>query len=787
MISREIYLPIDISLYVDYPQIIMKKLPYIMVFFLFTLLGCQFLPNFPSEEENLFLIDNFFQKEGKFYCIPINISNGPSSEFLVFSQDSNCIYLLDSNFTTLKTLSIKGIPVFDGIRNIKTFPVDSFGHTGAYFLDKSEKLYYLRNETGFEVIDLAKISHQLDRSISVVKTSFMSRYGLTLFLVTENKDSVSYYLYSLKPFELKERFLDSGRPLQFYSEGNKYYSLVKDENYKVFSFNNGIFQSETPIPKKIERFCVPEDSKNGMVICLTDVSENTKEVWEVSTVDSISSRIVGFPGEKVSYFACYGGSKQLLIAVDDTLMYTVAHKSLKKITFLPIDTIFVFHGLLGWDESTMCTLSKDKKATIYDASIRPISSIHNLKSLYEFKKGEISGLVINRSNGFTISYLNLNILSVKRILFIMLLVVLIISGLLVIVWLFYKLRFQLSLHNKLLASSENMIIVTDNWGLVVFMNDKIKSFLSSVISSQIHYKKVCLRHILENSPFEKLLRLFEKAKSSKEEIEDVLEVSINQKHHTLVTNVSPMKGTRNSVVGYVINVEDVSDIIENKRMLAWAVMARNITHEIRNPLSSIVLAARGLEKRLSNESKIDECEYEKYLDVIKAELGRINYLITTLLKLYMDKKVKPGFEDINKLVKDLLESIKTKIPKEVKLSLELQEDMPYVVADKDLAMLAIINIVNNAIDSTGSRGSIKISTYLDSKFAILEIRDNGKGIDKSSLSKVKELGYTTKETGFGLGLTIADEILEKFGGQLLIESEKHTGTTVYLEFRIRGE
>ncbi len=733
---------------------------------------------------DLFLLTKIFEKKGESYCRPLDLMYGPSSEFVVFTIDSNKIAILDSNFTVTKKFSISDKIDWENIEDLNIFPVDSLGHNGFSFETKDKILHYFDYRTGIREFDLTDIYNNIEGKVYFKKVFFSSSFGPMIVVTTEVSKNVNFYIFSLSPFKIIEKVVRKGRPLKAYVSDNSSFFLIKGNNFKILSFYQGTSLSVKEFNQKISDFFVIRGEKREKAICVVPKENGTKEIWSFSLKDSSSQKLFEITGNQLNYFIPLDTWGSILTCMDDTLLYLYISNKLKKFVFPPVHSISTVRNLLGWNQVLIVIKFKDKKRIIFDELMKPIVSLPEFKKIYEFKKVESYGLVINQSNGFVISLLNLNYSLLKRALILTILIVFIIFGLLIIIWLFFKLRFLLIIHNKLLSNSENMILVVDNWGLVIFMNNQFKKLLSPFIDTSFHYR-INIRHLFTSPALMKLRKLYESARIDRKEIEDVLEITIGERSATLVVNISPMKVKNRLIVGYIMSIEDISEIIENKRMITWAIMARNITHEIRNPLSSIILATRRLEKKLSDEKENLGEKYGKYLNSINSEAERINHLITTLLKLYVGNIEAYAFENLNSIVTESLESFSSKIPETISLSVKLKKKLPLVKVDKDLAILAISNIINNAIDAIDSKnGLITIRTYIDNTYAVLEIDDNGRGIKQDDLGKIIDLGYTTKETGFGLGLSIAKEIIEKFDGNLKIRSVEGKGTSVYLKFKI---
>jgi signal transduction histidine kinase len=138
-------------------------------------------------------------------------------------------------------------------------------------------------------------------------------------------------------------------------------------------------------------------------------------------------------------------------------------------------------------------------------------------------------------------------------------------------------------------------------------------------------------------------------------------------------------------------------------------------------------------------------------------------------------------EDLQEVISNTLDYLKRRISGKVKLQLENHFQGPVMIRlNRSLFIWVIENIVKNAVDAIGTTGvvSVHIASTIDGKI-IVDVIDNGKGIPRSQIKKVFDPGFTTKQRGWGLGLTLAKRIIETYHhGKIFVkQSEPGKGTT----------
>jgi len=203
-----------------------------------------------------------------------------------------------------------------------------------------------------------------------------------------------------------------------------------------------------------------------------------------------------------------------------------------------------------------------------------------------------------------------------------------------------------------------------------------------------------------------------------------------------------------------------------------------LIHEIRNPLCNITLACDAL-----NLTNLDE-EQRTCVSIIARGSARINGLISTLLKFEKIESVKYELYSLQQLLEEVLIMAKDRILlKKIEVSREYAAPEHGILLDIAKMKIALINIVNNAIDAMPSeRGELKVVTRSVGQLSFIEIQDNGIGINKEDIKRLFEPYFTNKPGGMGLGLTATLDILKENHARVDVRSEEGVGTCFMLSF-----
>lgn len=197
-----------------------------------------------------------------------------------------------------------------------------------------------------------------------------------------------------------------------------------------------------------------------------------------------------------------------------------------------------------------------------------------------------------------------------------------------------------------------------------------------------------------------------------------------------------------------------------------------LTHEIKNPLAVI--------KGYLDMFNIDNKEKSlKYLSIMREEANRSLNIITDFLEFNKIKIVKTEI-DLNLLLEDVYDSFKIILnTKNIKLIYNDREDEEiYFLGDYERLKQVLINILKNSVESIEEKGKIEISSNIYKKYIDVVVEDDGIGMNEETLNRVKEMFYTTKKDGSGLGVALSNEIIKAHKGELLYSSKERVGTKV---------
>jgi signal transduction histidine kinase len=231
-----------------------------------------------------------------------------------------------------------------------------------------------------------------------------------------------------------------------------------------------------------------------------------------------------------------------------------------------------------------------------------------------------------------------------------------------------------------------------------------------------------------------------------------------------------------------------SDLERTKKLEAWAEMARQVAHEVKNPLTPIQLAAEHL-LRVHDDPNVD---FDRVLDectaTILQQVKSLRQISMEFSTFASPDELRPEPTDIEGLVRETVEPYVHTPPDGVRVRVDIAENLPVVRADARLLKRTLLNLVENALNAINGAGSVTVHVAPESsnggRFVEVAVADTGVGIDPELKERIFEPYFSTRAAGTGLGLAIAKKVVEDHGGSIELESEPGRGTVVRMKLPI---
>ncbi len=227
--------------------------------------------------------------------------------------------------------------------------------------------------------------------------------------------------------------------------------------------------------------------------------------------------------------------------------------------------------------------------------------------------------------------------------------------------------------------------------------------------------------------------------------------------------------------------ESVSILSRTERDNAWREMAKQVAHEIKNPLTPMKLSIQYLEKAVKTNPEAATGMIERVSATLIEQINNLNQIADE----FSNFATMPKASNEKIIVNEIVEAIHDLFRKREDMDIQMTEpiDDLFVFADRNHLVRILNNIVKNAIQAipTNKKGIIKMSLSKIGDIAVVSVKDNGSGIPDDMKDKVFTPNFTTKSSGTGLGLAISANMIESFNGRIYFETEVGVGTEFFVE------
>lgn len=217
-------------------------------------------------------------------------------------------------------------------------------------------------------------------------------------------------------------------------------------------------------------------------------------------------------------------------------------------------------------------------------------------------------------------------------------------------------------------------------------------------------------------------------------------------------------------------------LIHTERLAAIGRMAAHVTHEVRNPLSSIGLNVEMLEDELGDSDD----EARALMKAIQEEIERLRGVTEEYLRLARLPEPHLEPEDLGALVQQIATFVQREMASaSVELEVDIPPDLPPVAIDAPQLRQAILNLLRNAREASRPGAKIELHLFEDEEEVHLVISDHGAGVPEDERERIFDLFFSTKELGTGLGLPLTQQIVAAHGGRIVCEARPSGPGTVF--------
>jgi signal transduction histidine kinase len=226
------------------------------------------------------------------------------------------------------------------------------------------------------------------------------------------------------------------------------------------------------------------------------------------------------------------------------------------------------------------------------------------------------------------------------------------------------------------------------------------------------------------------------------------------------------------------------ELERTNRLEAWAEMARQVAHEIKNPLTPIQLNAEHLRRVHADRGEPMGAVVQECVATILTQVKLLRQISSEFSSFASSPTAKQSEVDIIALVREVMDPYRQGLEGRIRLDVDLPETLPHVSIDRTLVSRALVNIIENALHAMPGAGALTVRASQNGQAVHIRVSDTGVGMDAEAMARAFEPYFSTKAAGTGLGLPIAKRNVELSGGTISMSSERDKGTTVELTLPI---
>lgn len=241
---------------------------------------------------------------------------------------------------------------------------------------------------------------------------------------------------------------------------------------------------------------------------------------------------------------------------------------------------------------------------------------------------------------------------------------------------------------------------------------------------------------------------------------------------------NPPKELAELVNSYNLMIDELEDsavkLAKSERESAWREMAKQVAHEIKNPLTPMRLTIQSFQKNFNIENKNVNIKVDEFSKSLIQQIDVMTSIAGAFSDFAKMPEQKKELLNLNEVIETALDIFDKKF-----INFSFDSDEVLANLDKSQLIRVLTNLVKNAVQSIPKERTPIIDVYLSNttSHVIIKISDNGSGIDEENKLKIFEPRFTTKSSGMGLGLSITSNIIKSFGGTIEFETKMNIGTT----------
>ena len=252
----------------------------------------------------------------------------------------------------------------------------------------------------------------------------------------------------------------------------------------------------------------------------------------------------------------------------------------------------------------------------------------------------------------------------------------------------------------------------------------------------------------------------------------------------LATHIVP--GTSGDVAGVMLVVRNLdfltqvhSTISYSRKLAALGRLFAGVTHEVKNPLNAMTIHLELMRGKLAKAAPVEEVS--KHVDIIGAEIKRLDEVVVNFLKFTRPEELKLEPVDLHQMIAHVSRTVEPEATSRgVSVKMDVPASLPHVNGDASMLGQVFMNLAVNAVQAMNEGGTLRFDAKAIGRRVRVDVIDTGSGISPENLARIFDLYFTTKKKGSGIGLSMVYRIIQLHDGEVEVSSTPGAGT----QFRI---
>jgi two-component system nitrogen regulation sensor histidine kinase NtrY len=325
------------------------------------------------------------------------------------------------------------------------------------------------------------------------------------------------------------------------------------------------------------------------------------------------------------------------------------------------------------------------------------------------------------------------------------------------------------------------VVTLDAKGIISTMNKSAEKMLN-LKSEQILNKSY--KNLLDGAFLELANEILDNLSFTRgDTIELPLKLTIEGRPRSFLISVNALKDDSGRHMGTLMVFDDLTELEKGQRMAAWREVARRIAHEVKNPLTPIILSAQRLKRKYAQF--VDDTIFEECTETIISQVELIRNLVNEFSSFARFPSANPVPCHLIPIIEETVALYREGHPG-INFRINNTRDLPILNLDRQQMKQALINLIDNAIGAIKGSGNITINVAHDPilKKIRMEVADDGPGISDEDKTRLFQPNFSTKKTGMGLGLTIVNTIIADHNGMVNVQDNTPRGAKFVIELPV---